>query len=83
MSDPHPNAVDTYPQPDHGWTCFHCGETFTTFGAARDHFGATPGDTAGCLIRVSAGEERGLLIELRKLEREIAEMQRSLDWQEQ
>jgi hypothetical protein len=39
-----------YEMPRDGWTCFHCGETFTTWGAARDHFGATPGDKAACLI---------------------------------
>lgn len=27
-------AVETYPMPKHGWTCFHCGETFTTVGSA-------------------------------------------------
>lgn len=25
--------------PPHGWTCFHCGMTFTDFWAARGHFG--------------------------------------------
>lgn len=52
--------------PAHGWTCFHCGETFTTEGAARDHFGARPEDTAAC--RIKAGEERGLLATLRRAE---------------
>lgn len=28
-----------YLKPEHGWTCFHCGETFTTPGSARDHWG--------------------------------------------
>ena len=32
----------TYPMPEHGWTCFHCGDTFMTPGAARDHFDQTP-----------------------------------------
>jgi hypothetical protein len=50
------------------WTCFHCGETFTTFGGARDHFGTTPNAEAGCLIRVKLGDERGLQMELRKAE---------------
>lgn len=64
-----PAAIDTYPAPKHGWTCFHCGETFTTFGAARDHFGATPEAQIGCLIKqILPGEERGLLMELRKAE---------------
>lgn len=64
-----PGAIDTYPMSKHGWTCFHCGETFTTFGAARDHFGATPEAEIGCLInKVRPGEERGLLMALRKSE---------------
>lgn len=29
----------TYPRPDRGWTCFHCGETFHTPGGAALHFG--------------------------------------------
>lgn len=60
----------TYIGPLHGWTCFHCGETFTTVGAARDHFGADPLATPGCQIK--AGEERGLLMALRKAEAELA-----------
>lgn len=51
--------------PKNGWTCFHCGETFTTPGSARDHFG-TISDIAGCQIKV--GEERGLLMEIRKIQ---------------
>ena len=31
-----------------GWECFHCGELFTTFGAARDHFGERPSSFASC-----------------------------------
>jgi hypothetical protein len=62
----------TYTKPAHGWTCFHCGETFTTFGSARDHFGATPNAEPGCLIKVRLGEERGLLMELRKAEAVLA-----------
>lgn len=58
-----------YAKPAHGWTCFHCGETFTTEGAARDHFGMEPSDDPGC--RVKAGAERGLLMALRKAEAEI------------
>jgi hypothetical protein len=62
---------DTYPSPAHGWTCFHCGETFTTQGGAAFHFGADPSATPGCMIKVTVGDERGWLIEIRKLEREV------------
>lgn len=54
------------------WTCFHCGETFTTVGAARDHFGASQGSEPGCILKVSVGAERGMLQQLRKAEEIIA-----------
>jgi hypothetical protein len=73
MSD-HPES-SIYSAPRHGWTCFHCGETFTTPGSAADHFGVTPESTTGCLIDRVALEEggkpergRGLLMELRKVQ---------------
>ena len=62
----------TYPMPKNGWVCFHCGERFTTFGGAQDHFGAHPSDMAACLIKV--GEERGLVMELRRLQAEVREI---------
>ena len=62
----------TYPMPLDGWVCFHCGERFTTVGGARDHFGARPTDMAACLIKI--GEERGLLMALRKAEALIREI---------
>jgi hypothetical protein len=62
---------DTYLRPKHGWTCFHCGETFTTLGGARDHFGADPTKEPGCMIRVQLGDERGLLMALREAEAEL------------
>lgn len=67
---------ETYEKPPHGWTCFHCGETFTTVGAARDHFGAAPDATPGCMERVRLGAERGLLMALRKAEDRIAQYMR-------
>lgn len=67
---------DAYEKPPHGWTCFHCGETFTTPGAARDHFGFDPSDDPGC--RIKAGAERGLLMALRKAEKELAEAWRAI-----
>lgn len=63
---------DTYERPPHGWTCFHCGETFTTTGSARDHFGAAPDAMPGCMARVQFGAERGLLMRLREAEEQIA-----------
>src|SRR5258707_1218387 len=66
--------AETYPMPKDGWTCFHCGDNFTTPGAARDHFGGEPKTLAGCQIK--AGQERGLLMELRKAEA------RAIEWEE-
>lgn len=63
---------DTYVMPAHGWTCFHCGETFTTPGSARQHFGATPDRQPGCIEKVNLGGERGLLAALRKAEDELS-----------
>jgi len=63
---------DTYQKPPHGWTCFHCGETFTTPGSARDHFGGSIDAEPGCLIRVQLGDERGLLYALRQAEADLA-----------
>ena len=57
---------ETCRMPPDGWVCFHCGEWFTTVGGAQTHFGRRPIDTPGCLIKV--GEERGLLMEIRRLE---------------
>jgi hypothetical protein len=65
--------------PKEGWTCFHCGEKFTTIGSAQDHFGETPGLGCGCLIKVQAGDERGLLMMLRKVQRELAEAKREIE----
>ena len=62
---------ETYSKPSHGWTCFHCGETFTTFGGARDHFGFDPSADPGCKIKL--GSERGLLMVLRKSEKDAAD----------
>lgn len=58
--------AETYTMPDGGWICFHCGEQLKTVGNAQDHFGGNPGALAACQIKV--GEERGLLMELRKAE---------------
>lgn len=61
--------------PEGGWHCFHCGEHLTTVGAARDHFGASPSATPGCFIKVEVGDERGWLMEIRKLEDAVGNLQ--------
>jgi len=65
--------------PEHGWTCFHCGETFTTVGSARDHFGGMPDKQPGCMIRVQLGDERGLQMALRTAEDEIERLRLDVD----
>jgi hypothetical protein len=61
-----------------GWQCFHCGEIFTTVGGASDHFGASPDKEPGCLIKIKVGDERGLLMELRKAESERDSLQHDI-----
>ena len=67
-------AVEHYTPPEHGWTCFHCGEHFpSTFAgarAARDHFGWTPEATPACQIK--AGAEGGLVQKMRRQELALA-----------
>ena len=63
---------ETYPMPEHGWTCFHCGETFTTPGQARNHFGFDPSCDPAC--RIKLGEERGLVRQLREVERKYQDL---------
>ena len=58
--------------PAHGWTCFHCGETFKDEAMARDHFGARAEQKPGCVIKVERGGERGLLHALREAEDLVA-----------
>ena len=58
--------TDTYPMPEDGWVCFHCGERYTTPGAARQHFGDSPTARPACSI--TAVEFRAELTEYRGLE---------------
>lgn len=51
-----------YPMPEHGWTCFHCGEKFKKPGAARDHFGSEPINTPACKY----GGNKDVLMALRR-----------------
>jgi hypothetical protein len=57
--------------PEHGWTCFHCGEHFSSPSAARDHFGFDPMDEPAC--RIKLGAERSLVTALRRAEKAAAE----------
>ena len=59
----------TYPMPEHGWTCFHCGETFMKPGEANDHFGHRPGLSIACRLTKKNG-----LMELRKAEAALPEL---------
>ena len=63
---------EPYAMPPDGWGCFHCGERFKTVGGARVHFGRRPSSTPGRMIK--AGEERGPLMEVRRLEAEAREL---------
>lgn len=78
--------------PDEGtpvrprWRCFFCDEVFTTPGGAADHFGSTLGDKPGCLIDyqvqvelgVNTQRGRGLLMELRRTQDQLRELQRQV-----
>ena len=68
---------DTYPTPEHGWVCFHCGEhfpgTFEGSRRARDHFGWKPNSLAACQI-----ERRDLRL-LRAVEHERDRLKERLD----
>lgn len=59
----------TYPAPQHGWTCFHCGETFTRYGDAMLHFGRYPSATPACQLDV------GVLMDLRAAEARVEELE--------
>lgn len=65
----------TYPTPEPGWVCFHCGEHFPgTFGgqrSAQEHFGEKPCATPACIVK----GDKGLLRALRHAEREAARWQ--------
>lgn len=63
---------ETYMAPEHGWACFHCGETFMFEHHARVHFGGTPDADPGCVLRMQPGEAP-LLRKIRALEYRIGE----------
>lgn len=59
----------TYIAPEHGWTCFHCGETFLAPSLARIHFGAMPDAEPACQLNKG---ERKLAGTVRYLEEQLA-----------
>lgn len=72
---------DTYEMPKDGWVCFHCGERLTTPGAARNHFGTYPDREPACVIK--AGDERGLVMALRKAEDRATELFQQIEKERQ
>lgn len=62
-------TAEFYTPPEHGWVCFHCGETFMHEVSAREHFGGSIDAIPGCRLRMRAGE-RSLLRRIRWLERQ-------------
>lgn len=64
---------DYYTAPKHGWTCYHCGQTFHVPAQAALHFGS-PNAKPGCMMRIKRGEESSLLYALRVAELERDEL---------
>lgn len=69
-------ATDKYPAPAHGWTCFHCGETFYHATAARLHFGAGVHDEPKC--QISAHKVRAMEAELNRYREEDTDLHREI-----
>ncbi len=71
---------DTYPTPEHGWICFHCGEHFpgTMAGQckARLHFGASIHDEPKC--QISAFRLRAMEAQLRRYREEDTDLHREI-----
>jgi hypothetical protein len=63
--------VAPFPPPKHGWTCFHCGETFRTVAEGEAHFGPVPSASPACVLK----GERGLVQALRDAEKQRDEAQ--------
>jgi len=66
-SNPWPDGV--YKAPEHGWTCFHCGETFYHPIPAKRHFGIDQSDDPACKLK--GAREHGMLISLRAAEAQL------------
>jgi len=79
-------ARDTYTPPAHGWTCFHCGETFHVEVQARGHFGSDVDGEPMCVMRANAfarfpRTEWPLMYRMRELEAEVGQL-RADAWDE-
>lgn len=68
---------ETYKPPERGWTCFHCGETFTHENLARAHFGHSIDAMPGCVMRMQPGEN-ALLRRIRSLEDEVKQLRHTI-----
>jgi hypothetical protein len=55
------NKQGWHPAPHYGWSCFHCGETFLSVGAAQLHFGANPRVPPACALTTLLAAERAPL----------------------
>lgn len=64
---------ETYTPPRHGWTCFHCGETFLTVKSAREHFGLDPTFFEPACVERLTNSDSDLIKRTRKAEREASE----------
>ena len=53
-------VAETFNWPEHGITCFHCGEVCLTPKQARLHFGTDISEEPGCLLKLREGD-KGLL----------------------
>lgn len=50
---------DERPAPEHGWTCFHCAQTFATYESASAHFGEDPiGGRPACVTDATLAHVR-------------------------
>lgn len=81
MAEP---AADTYMPPAHGWTCFHCGETFHIEVQARGHFGSDVSGEPMCVMRANAfarfpRNEWPLMYRLRELETEVTKLRHDIN----
>lgn len=71
---------DTYSAPDHGWTCFHCGEHFPPHGLgierAKEHFGDYQHATPACQLW---GNSKSWFSALRKVVRALRAAEKERD----